>query len=123
MTDMSRIDTMRQAIQTGEAEASTKPSTPARRGSVRRAAIGLAVLAGATLAAYYGQDYWTVRRFLVSTDDAYVKADSTTVAPKVAGYLADVLVGDNEPVHAGQVLARIDDRDLRAALDAARADV
>ncbi|MEW6644970.1 MAG: HlyD family secretion protein [Pseudomonadota bacterium] len=74
-------------------------------------------------AGWYGWDYWTVGRYLVSTDDAYVKADNTTVAPKVSGYLSNVLVGDNEPVAAGQVLARIDDRDYRAALDQARADV
>jgi membrane fusion protein, multidrug efflux system len=80
----------------------------------------LAVLAGA---AWYGWDYWTVGQYLVSTDDAYVKADNTTIAPKVSGYLRQVLVGDNEPVKAGQVLARIDERDYRVALDQADADV
>ena len=123
MTDMSRIDTMRDAIGVADPSASTKPNAAPRRNSIRRAAIGLALLTGTALAGYYGHDYWTVGRFLVSTDDAYVKADSTTVAPKVAGYLAEVLVSDNQPVRAGQVLARIDDRDLRTALDAAHADV
>ena len=52
-----------------------------------------------------------------------MKADSTIIAPKVSGYIAEVLVGDNEPVKAGQMLARIDDRDFRAALDQAQADV
>jgi membrane fusion protein (multidrug efflux system) len=80
----------------------------------------VAVLAGA---GWYGWDYWTVGRYLVSTDDAYVKADTTTIAPKVSGYLTDVEVGDNERVTAGQVLARIDDRDFKVALDQARADV
>jgi membrane fusion protein, multidrug efflux system len=84
------------------------------------AGAGLAVLAAA---AWYGWDYWTVGRFQVSTDDAYVKADSTTIAPKVSGYLDAVLVGDNERVKAGQVLARIDDRDYRVALDQAKSDV
>jgi membrane fusion protein (multidrug efflux system) len=78
------------------------------------------VLAGA---AWYGWDYWTVGQYLVSTDDAYVKADNTTVAPKVSGYLHEVLVGDNERIKAGQVLARIDDRDFKVALDQAKADV
>ena len=80
----------------------------------------VAVLAGAT---WYGWDYWTVGRYLVSTDDAYVKADNTTIAPKVSGYLHEVLVGDNERVKAGQVLARIDERDFTVALDQAKADV
>jgi membrane fusion protein (multidrug efflux system) len=80
----------------------------------------IVVLAGA---AWVGWDYWTVGQYLVSTDDAYVKADSTTIAPKVAGYLQDVLVKDNERVRTGQVLARIDDRDFKVALDQAKADV
>ncbi|WP_426409924.1 HlyD family secretion protein [Bradyrhizobium ganzhouense] len=84
------------------------------------AGVAAAALAGA---GWYGYDYWTVGRFLVSTDDAYVKADNTTIAPKVTGYLDRVVVGDNEHVKAGQVLARIDDRDFRVALDQAKADV
>jgi membrane fusion protein (multidrug efflux system) len=80
----------------------------------------VAVLAGAS---WYGWDYWTVGQYLVSTDDAYVKADSTTIAPKVSGYLQEVLAKDNERVKAGQVLARIDNRDYRVALDQAGADV
>jgi len=87
-----------------------------------------ALIAGASLtvlaaAAYFGWQYWTVWRFQVSTDDAYVQADNTTIAPKVSGYLSDVLVGDNEAVKAGQVLARIDDRDFKVAFDQAKADV
>ncbi|HEY1926186.1 MAG TPA: HlyD family secretion protein [Caulobacteraceae bacterium] len=66
--------------------------------------------------------YWTVGRFFVSTNDAYVQADATIVAPKVAGYIAEVDVRDNEHVRAGQVLARIDDRDYRQALDQATAN-
>src|ERR1700761_3775379 len=42
----------------------------------------------------WGVRYWTVGRFIESTDDAYVQADSTTVAPKVSGYIAQVLVED-----------------------------
>src|SRR5689334_21993841 len=104
----------------------TIPAAPQGRSvkdRVRRlllAGAAVAVLAGAT---WYGFDYWTVGRFLVSTDDAYVKADTTTIAPKVSGYLTAVLVGDNERVTAGQVLARIDDRDFKVALDQAKADV
>ena len=84
------------------------------------AGASLAVLAGA---AYYGWQYWTVGRFEVSTDDAYVQADNTTIAPKISGYISEVPVADNEQVKAGQILARIDDRDLKVALDQANADV
>ncbi|AIC26414.1 EmrA family multidrug resistance transporter protein [Rhizobium etli bv. mimosae str. IE4771] len=93
------------------------------RGIVKRAVIAAALLAGVTFAGDFGYRYWTVGRFIESTDDAYVKADYTTVAPKVAGYIRQVLVNDNDAVKAGQVLARIDDRDFQAALSQARAEV
>jgi membrane fusion protein (multidrug efflux system) len=94
-----------------------------RRGRLRRLLMATATAALLAGAGWYGIDYWTVGRYLVSTDDAYVKADNTTVAPKVAGYVSEVLVGDNERVKAGQVLARIDDRDFKVALDQAKAEV
>ena len=95
----------------------------ATRQTVKRAALGVALLTAVGAAATVGHDYWTVGRYLQSTDDAYLKADYTTVAPKVSGYIAEVMVRDNQRVEAGQVLARIDDRDFRAALDQVRADV
>jgi len=45
------------------------------------------------------------------------------IAPKISGYISEVLVEDNQPVKAGQLLARIDDRDFQTALKQARADV
>jgi membrane fusion protein (multidrug efflux system) len=92
-------------------------------GRLRRLLLAGAAVAALAGASWYGFDYWTVGRFVVSTDDAYVRADNTTIAPKVSGYLREVLVGDNEHVKAGQVLARIDERDFKVALDQARADV
>ena len=71
---------------------------------------------------------WTADRFFVGdgirqeTNDAYVTADFTTVAPKVSGRIDRVLAEDNEYVHAGEELAHIEDDDYRAALDAARGD-
>jgi len=104
-------------------EQKTKIDLRPSRQAVKRAAVGLALALGIAAAADFGYDYLTTGRYLEATDDAYVKADSTTIAPKVSGYIAQVLVGDNETVKAGQVLARIDDRDFKAALDQARADV
>ena len=81
---------------------------------------GIAALAAASLvvvAGVEGARYWKQGRFIESTDDAYVHADSTIVAPKVSGYIASVVVNDNQSVKAGQLLAHIDDRDLRTALD------
>ncbi len=93
------------------------------KATLKRAALGLAVIAGLTTGADFGERYWTVGRFLQSTDNAFVQADYTTVAPKISGYVAEVLVEDNQKVAAGQVLARIDDRDFKVALDQASADL
>ncbi len=57
------------------------------------------------------------------TNNAYVVADYTVVAPKIAGFVSTVEVQDNQPVKAGDVLARIDDRDYQVALQAACADL
>ena len=93
------------------------------RRAAKRAALALALALGVAAAADFGYGYLTTGRYLESTDDAYVKADSTIISPKVSGYIAQVLVGDNQPVKAGDLLAMIDDRDFKAALDQAHADV
>jgi membrane fusion protein (multidrug efflux system) len=100
----------------------TATATPTKPKRSRAALIGASLLALAG-AGWFGWDYWTVGRFEVSTDDAYVQADNTTVAPKVSGYLDAVAVEDNQHVKAGQILAHIDDRDFKAALDQAHANV
>src|SRR5258708_2338875 len=104
-------------------EKNTKITLSPSRQAIRRAALALAVALGIAGAADFGHYYLTTGRYLETTDDAYVKADSTIIAPKVSGYIAEVLVSDNQPVKAGQLLARIDDRDFRTALNQARADV
>jgi membrane fusion protein (multidrug efflux system) len=58
-----------------------------------------------------------------STDDAYVTADFTSVAPKVAGNIVEVQVEDHQTVRKGQLLARLDDRDYVVALDMAKAEL
>ena len=56
-----------------------------------------------------------------STDDAQVDGHITPIASKIYGRVAEVLVNDNQPVKAGQVLVRIDPRDYQASLDQAKA--
>jgi membrane fusion protein (multidrug efflux system) len=107
---------------TGTREPAPAPAA-IKKFNFRKALMAGAAVAVLTGAAWYGWDYFTVGQYLVSTDDAYVKADNTTIAPKVSGYLDEVLVGDNERVKAGQILARIDQRDFKVALDQAKADV
>ena len=100
---------------------------PPRTGRIRLSRKQLGIVGGALLAglgvAWYGTDWWTVGRFIDSTDDAYVGGDVTVIAPKVAGFIAEVAVTDNQEVHAGDLLVRLDDRDYRAALAKAVAGV
>ena len=105
------------------AETNAKISLRPSRRATKRAALALALTISVAGAADFGYGYLTTGRYLETTDDAYVKADSTIIAPKVSGYLSQVLVADNEKVAAGQLLARIDDRDFRTALKQAQADV
>jgi membrane fusion protein (multidrug efflux system) len=86
---------------------------PRRRKHVIAAIIGVVALFGGVA---YGVHWWTVGRFIENTDDAYVGGDVTVIAPKVSGYISQLAVTDNQVVHAGDLLLRIDDRDYRAAL-------
>jgi membrane fusion protein (multidrug efflux system) len=95
-----------------------------RKGMLRRhplAFVGGLILLFLTLPA--GYLYWGYASHFESTDDAFIAARLFTIAPKVPGYLTAVPVTDNEHVVAGQVIARIDDRDYRNALAQAKAQV
>ncbi len=96
---------------------------PADQRALTRLAVaaGLFVLLG--LGIVYARHWWEAGRFIESTDDAYVGGDVTPIAPHVAGFVAAVEVTDNQFVHAGQVLLRLDDRDYEAALAGAKAQV
>lgn len=66
--------------------------------------------------------WWVDRQRHEATDNAFVQADNVTVSPQVDGYVAEVLVTDNEAVRAGQVLVRLDTAPLRAKLAQAEAE-
>jgi membrane fusion protein (multidrug efflux system) len=140
--DASRLT----VVPAGEAEAAEARPAPAAVGPVegraplrqrsdaptgKAAAVGALkanrkrILMGAAAAAllaagWFGFDYATAGRFLVWTDDAYVRAYNTTLGAKVSGYVSEFLVEDNTKVRAGEVIARIDDGDYRLASNAAR---
>ena len=84
---------------------------PSRKALIISGAAFLLVVAAAT----FGYRWWTVGRFMESTDDAYVGGDITVIAPKVSGFIARVAVTDNQTVHAGDVLVELDNRDYVAA--------
>ena len=106
------------------------PSEAPRTGEIlppkrkrRRIVLPLVILAALGGGGYEGYRWFVEGRFLVSTDDAYVKADMSTIAAKVSGYIAAVPVVENATVVKGQVLATIDNGDYQNAVDAARARI
>ncbi len=97
-------------------------SAAPKPGKRKRVLIGIGTLLALAVAAY-GVHYFLVGRFFVSTDDAYVRANNTTLGARVAGHVAAILPGDNVVVRTGDVIFRIDDGDYRIAVDAARTKI
>jgi len=97
------------------------PSAAPKKSNQRRHFLaGTAALAAIVAATFY---YVTAIAPYESTDDAFIEADVTPIAPQVAGRVARLFVNDNQPVHKGDVLFAIDPSDFQAALDQARANL
>ncbi|QGY02602.1 HlyD family secretion protein [Methylobacterium mesophilicum SR1.6/6] len=97
-----------------------EPARAARKRPLRRTILLCVLLAALGFGAYQGWHWWTVGRFFVSTDDAYVQADISVLAAKVSGYLESVPVVNGLSVKKGDVIAKLDDGDYRLALQAAQ---
>jgi membrane fusion protein (multidrug efflux system) len=95
-----------------------KTASPARRWLLPVAAV-IVIIA----LAVWGVNYLLVGQCFVSTDDAYLAADSSIIAAKVSGYVTQVNVLQDQPVHKGDLLAVIDPRDYQNAVAAANAVV
>jgi membrane fusion protein, multidrug efflux system len=98
-------------------------AVPAKRRGLRRFVVPVLILVALGYGGKTAYDYFVEGRFLVSTDDAYVGADTSIVAAKATGHLTAVPVVDNQIVHKGDLLAAIDDGDYQNAVDAARARI
>ncbi|HTR00772.1 MAG TPA: HlyD family secretion protein [Candidatus Acidoferrum sp.] len=107
-------------------------SAPANGDGNRRIRTGLFLVLGVIVAAGigYGARWFMVDRYIETTDDAYLRADSVTVSPRVSGYIDQIYVTDNQMVKAGDQLVRIDLRNYQAllaqqdaAVDARSADI
>lgn len=94
----------------------------ARLGRRQKIFAGLGAVAAIALAAF-GTHYFLVGRYMISTDDAYVRANNTMLGARASGYLAKIAVGDNTEVKAGDLLFQIDDGDYKIAVDNARAKI
>jgi membrane fusion protein (multidrug efflux system) len=99
--------------------AKSEASKPGRR---KRVLTGVGLVL-ALAAAGYAAHYFIAGRFLVSTDDAYVRANNTMLGARVAGHIVQIVPRDNAPVRKGDVIIRIDDGDYRIAVDAARSKI
>jgi membrane fusion protein (multidrug efflux system) len=107
-----------------ENNTTARPQPDAPKGKPRRGLRSLlvpaVVLAALAAGGYFGSHWWTVGRFLISTDDAYVGAHTATLAAKIPGYIAAIPVEDNQHIRAGDVIAMIDEGDYQLAVEAAR---
>jgi len=112
------MDTAVKGENVKQVEAPEAKAGPSRR--IVLLGIGAVVLIAGVI---WGVRWWTVGRFIESTDDAYLQADSVTIAPKVSGYVAEVYVVDNQAVKAGDPLVRLDRRQYQAILEQANATI
>lgn len=96
--------------------------TPAKR-RLRLPPRGWLVLGAALVIGTAGVVYLRSAKASASTDNAYVKADATVVAPRVRGHVAELLVADNQPVRAGEVLVRLDPQEYAARVAGAQGDL
>ncbi|OJF96577.1 HlyD family secretion protein [Pararhizobium antarcticum] len=101
------------------------PDAPAQTPVPKRRNKILPVIALAVLAAggWYGYEWWTNGRFMISTDDAYIEGDIALISPKVSGYIETVNVVANQHVKAGAPLITLDREDYRIAADQAQAQI
>ena len=112
-------ETSRRPVESPATSADAAAAKPGKRKFIMIGALGLLALA----AIGYGVYFVLVGRFYVSTDDAYVRANNTTLGARVSGHVAAILPRDNTIVRAGDVIFRIDDGDYRIAVDAARSKI
>jgi membrane fusion protein (multidrug efflux system) len=112
---------MNDQIDTSERHQLTSPrASPVRRKNARARWALLCIVLVALLAA---TGYWYVTKDYLSTDDAYTDGQAVTVAPQVAGTVVALEVTDNQFVHAGDTLIRIDPRSFEATRDQAAASL
>jgi membrane fusion protein (multidrug efflux system) len=110
-------------IQTETKPADAELAPAPRRRPLRKLVLMFGAVAALAAAVWYGHYYWTVGRFYVSTDDAYVGAKTATIAAKISGYVTQVAADDNAHLRAGDVMFRIDDGDYQLAVQTAKDNI
>ncbi|MEA2601371.1 MAG: rane fusion protein multidrug efflux system [Acidobacteriota bacterium] len=107
------------SVETPAPEAAPQP----KKGGVRRifvlGILALMVIVGA----FFGFRTYLFYEHHATTEDAQIDGHIDPVLPRVSGYVSQVLVSDNQPVKAGDVLVRIDTADLQAKVDQEQASL
>ena len=121
-------DTARRTPEVPDRSVVAKPvvpeaTVPAAKAGKRKMVFFGAVALLALAAASYGVHWFLIGRFHVSTDDAYVRANNTTLGARVSGHIEAIFPHDNATVRAGETIFKIDDGDYRIAVDAARTKI
>lgn len=108
-----------------EAQAVPPTAAVAEKTAPKRRKMVFPIIVIAALAAggWYGYEWWTNGRFMISTDDAYIEGDIASISPKVSGYIEKVNVVANQHVKAGDPLITLDKEDYRIAADQAQAQI
>src|ERR1700742_3702903 len=117
-----RLGTMTAAM-LKDVTAEAEPDVAVRKARLPFSRRTLLSVSAAAAVAIGGAVYIVVPKGTETTDAAYIQADSSVVAPKVRGLVADVLVAHNQPVHRGDPLVRIDPEEFDARLASAQADL
>ncbi|WP_310241359.1 HlyD family secretion protein [Rhizobium rosettiformans] len=118
------VDRNEAAPVTGTEAGVPDPAPEAALSKPKRRSPVLPVILAALLAggAWYGYEWWTNGRFMVSTEDAYIEGDIAIISPKVSGYVQTVNVSSNQFVRAGEPLVTLDGGDYQIAYDQAVAN-
>ncbi|MBE9640527.1 HlyD family secretion protein [Salipiger mangrovisoli] len=107
----------------GDQPTAAESPTPKKRSRLKPILVVAAASAALALAARTGEQWWTVGRFIESTEDAYLQADIVSLATQVEGTVAALPFADNARVKAGDVLLTLDPTTFEARLQSAQSDV
>jgi membrane fusion protein (multidrug efflux system) len=100
-------------------EASPPQASVPKRRPLRPIVLGAVAIIVLGYGVSWTYEWWTHGRFIVSTDDAYVGAPISTISTRVSGHIIEIAVANNQAVHAGDLLVKIDDGDYRLAVESA----
>jgi membrane fusion protein, multidrug efflux system len=108
-----------------EADSQPKDQGPTGfSGAIKKHPVAMIVCLGLIVAGVVGGTIWYLSaRHYESTDDAFIDSRPVLISPQVTGNIMQVNVTDNQPVKAGDLLAKIDPRDYQAAVDQAAAQI